>query len=605
MMWMLIALILLIFLFHGGHSFYGRSSTLFQRTRVFPFIYNDINTWTDSYSSYRLYDHKGKNDVPEEFAEWEAEEMELDKQAQVNIVDDDDSSIPDYMKKMLFKFEDKAEIIKACPEKELPTIAIIGRPNTGKSTIVNKLTNSYIDGAIVHDEAGVTRDCTYRTGSWGTYNFQVVDTGGIIFDDSEDIFADRITEQAILALGSAQFAVLVVDGKEGCTPLDEFLVDWLRKNCKVPLYLAVNKCESEAVGLAQANDFWHLGVGTPYPVSGIHGTGLADLLDDLVVNMEKVTNVIRENVTNIAFIGRPNVGKSSLFNKLLNQNRSIVSDVAGTTRDAIDEVLQRRGTRYRIIDTAGIRRKGRVEYGSEFFMVNRAFKAVQRAECVVLLLDATAGIVDQDRILAQRIADEGKSCVIALNKWDLVPNKDDKTYLQAEENIRLSLPVLRWAEIVLISALSGQRTEKLFDCVDRSAKQYNRRIPTAIINEVVNDATLWMAPPTVGSKSGRIYYCLQISTCPPTIVFFVNDPSLFTDNYQRYLERKIRDSLNLEGTPIKMIWRGKSLRDVTRASSSGLIDGMVPKGFTGVGNGGRTMPSASTPKIGRAGRKPR
>jgi GTP-binding protein len=330
-----------------------------------------MNKFPDGTCSWRLYDHKGESDVPAEFLEWEAEELksEMDKELQAEnsggkYVSDGDNSIPEYMKKLLFKFEDKVEIMKALPEKELPTIAIIGRPNTGKSTIANKLTNSYTDGAIVHDEAGVTRDCTYRTGSWGNYNFQVVDTGGIIFDDSDDIFADRITEQAILALESAQFAILVCDGKDGPTNLDEFLVNWLRKKCKVPMFLAVNKCESEAVGITQANQFWNLGMGTPYPVSGIHGTGLAELLDDICVDMEKVSNVIRENVTNIAFIGRPNVGKSSLFNKLLNQNRSIVSDIAGTTRDAIDEVIERRGTRYRIIDTAGIRRKGKVEYGA-------------------------------------------------------------------------------------------------------------------------------------------------------------------------------------------------------------------------------------------------
>lgn len=542
--------------------------------------------------------------------QWGAEVMAEGEQGfSTKYQDDGDTSIPEYMKKLLFKFEDKVEVIKALPEKELPVIAVIGRPNTGKSTIVNKLTNSYIDGAIVHDEAGITRDCTYRTGSWGNYNFQVVDTGGIIFDDTDDIFADRITEQAILALSTAQFAILVCDGKDSVTALDEYLVEWLRKNCKVPLFLAVNKCESEAVGITQAQDFWSLGIGNPYPVSGIHGTGLAELLDDIVVDMEQVNNVIRENVTNIAFIGRPNVGKSSLFNKLIGHNRSIVSDVAGTTRDAVDEVIERKGTRYRIMDTAGVRRKNKVDYGAEFFMVNRAFKAIRRSECVVLMLDAVAGIVDQDRILAQRIADEGKSCVIALNKWDLVPNKDDKTYLAAEENIRLSLPVLRWAEIVLISAVSGQRTEKLFECVDRSAKQFNRRISTAIINEVVNDATLWMAPPTIGSKSGKIYYCLQISTSPPTIVMFVNDPSLFTDNYHRYLERKIRDALNLEGTPLKMIWRGKSLRDVQRAASPGMeIDGMVPKGFIGGGNGGRTMAGGNQgagARLGRDSRKPR
>ena len=221
------------------------------------------------------------------------------------------------------------------------------------------------------------------------------------------------------------------------------------------------------------------------------------------------------------------------------------------------------------MDTAGVRKRGKVEYGTEFFMVNRAFKAIRRAEVVVLLLDATDGIVDQDRLIAERISDEGRACVIALNKWDLIDNKDDKTYLEAVANIRASLPRLRWAEIVLISAKTGQRTEKLFQAVDRAGKQFTKRVPTAVLNEVVQDAVLWMAPPKIGAKSGRIYYCMQSSTAPPTIVFFVNNVKLFTDSYQRYMERKLRDSINLEGAPIKMIFRGKSLRDVERASNRG------------------------------------
>ncbi|KAJ1435882.1 GTP-binding protein EngA [Ochromonadaceae sp. CCMP2298] len=472
---------------------------------------------------------------------------------------------------MLSQF-DSAENPTPTPEAKLPIIAIIGRPNTGKSTIVNKLTKSFKDGAIVHNEPGITRDRTYRVGSWNDYNFQVVDTGGIVFDDTDDIFADRITQQALIALSEANAAVFVCDGQQGLVPLDQIIVDFLRKHSQIPLYLAVNKCESETQGIMQAQDFWELGVGLPYPVSGIHGTGLGDLLDEITtLHMDKVTNVLRENATNVALVGRPNVGKSSLFNRLVNEERSIVSDQAGTTRDTVDALLTRGNSSYRFIDTAGIRKRGKVMYGPEFFMVGRAFKAIRRAEVVVLMLDAITGLVDQDRILAQRIADEGRSCVIALNKWDAVPEKDDRTYLKAIENIRDHLPSLRWADVVLISALTGQRSEKLFDSVDRSAEQFGRRIPTAVLNEIVNDATLWMAPPTIGSRSGRIYYCIQISTAPPTIVFFCNDPDLFTDNYQRFLERKIRDALSFEGTPIKMIWRGKSIRDVSRAAKRGTI----------------------------------
>lgn len=424
----------------------------------------------------------------------------------------------------------------------------------------------------MHDQPGITRDRTYRLAEYEGFNFQVVDTGGIIFDDTKDIFADRITEQALIALEEAKVAVMVCDGKEGITQLDQILANWLRKNSKVPLYIAVNKCESETQGILQAQEFWKLGLGEPFPVSGIHGNGVGDLLTMVIKHMPKVENVLPENSTNVALVGRPNVGKSSLLNRLCGQNRSIVSDVAGTTRDAVDALVDRGSNRtYRIIDTAGIRKRAKVEYGPEFFMVNRAFKAIRRSDCVVLLLDAVNGIVDQDRTLADRIAQEGRACVIALNKWDAIAEKTDKSYLKAIENIRSTLPVLRWADVILISALHGQRTEKLFACVDKANQQFNRRIPTATLNEIVSDATMWMAPPSIGSRSGRIYYCLQIGIAPPTIVFFVNDPALFTDGYKRYLERKIRDSLNFEGTPLKMIWRGKSLRSVSRSARRGEI----------------------------------
>lgn len=437
----------------------------------------------------------------------------------------------------------------------------------------------------MHDEPGITRDRTYRIGQFVDYNFQVVDTGGIIFDDTNDIFAERITQQALLALREASVAIVVCDGHEGLTQLDEILVQWLRRNNKVPVYIAVSKCESEVQGIAQAQEFWSLGMGAPYPVSGIHGTGIMPLLQQCVTHMPKVTNVLPENATNVALVGRPNVGKSSLLNRLCGKERSIVSDVAGTTRDTVDELVKRnKNELYRLIDTAGIRKRGKVQYGPEFFMVNRAFKAIRRSDVVILMLDAVSGIVEQDRILADRVAKEGRACIIALNKWDAVPDKDDKSYLAAVDNIRSNLPVLRWADVVLISAVEGQRTEKLFEMIKHSQTQFTRRISTGILNEVVNDATLWMAPPTIGARAGRIYYCIQISTAPPTLVFFVNDPGLFTENYQRYMERKIRDSLNFEGTPIKMVWRGKSLRSVARSAKRGEV-GKVASTVMGGGGG--------------------
>ena len=339
---------------------------------------------------------KGGSDVPDELLEvWEAEEIEEQRREVEDKIQEardkgTEDELPEYMLRLLEQFSehdsdyDNSDPVQA---SSLPIIAVIGRPNTGKSTIVNRLTNSYKDGAIVHDEPGITRDRTYRAGMWNDYNFQVVDTGGIVFDDVEDIFADKITQQALLALSEATAAMMVCDGKEGVNPLDQVLASWLRKNNKIPLYLAVNKCESETQGIAQAQDFWSLGLDQPYPVSGIHGTGLGDLLDEITSkNMAKVTKVLKENATNIAFIGRPNVGKSSLFNRLLGTDRSIVSDVAGTTRDTVDAMVERGGAKYRIVDTAGIRKKGKIEYGAEFFMVGRAFKAIRRAEVVVLLL---------------------------------------------------------------------------------------------------------------------------------------------------------------------------------------------------------------------------
>lgn len=535
-------------------------------------------------------DINGESQMQDQFSQWEDEEIEIYKRDLQNSIEklksesdsDGNSDLPDYMIKILEKFKKFNESpveTEATMASKLPILAVVGKPNTGKSTLVNKLTNSFKDGSIVHDEPGITRDRTYKTATWNDYNFQVVDTGGIIFDDSTDLFADRITEQALLALGEANAAILVCDGKEGLTQIDSVLADWLRKNNKVPLYLAVNKCESETQGISQAQEFWELGLGEPYPISSIHGTGIGDLLDIITTkHMKKITNFARENATNVAFIGRPNVGKSSLFNRLHGTNRSIVSDVAGTTRDAVDALINYKEKTYRIVDTAGIRKKGKVEYGAEFFMVNRAFKAIRRSEVVVLLLDAIDGIVEQDRILAERIAEDGRSCVIVLNKWDAIANKDDKTYLKAVENIRSQLPVLRWAEVLLVSAKTGQRTEKLFECIDTAAEQFNRRISTSVINEVVQDATMWLAPPTVGSRSGRIYYTIQVSTAPPTIVHFVNDPALFTDNYQRFLERKVRDALNFEGTPIKMIFRGKTLRDIARAAKKG---GVANTKYTG------------------------
>ncbi|MGB7894602.1 MAG: ribosome biogenesis GTPase Der, partial [Microcoleus sp.] len=305
----------------------------------------------------------------------------------------------------------------------LPIVAIIGRPNVGKSTLVNRLANT--QDAIVHDEPGITRDRTYRPAYWGDREYQVVDTGGLVFDDETE-FLPLIREQAMAALAEASAAIFVVDGKTGLTGGDESIASWLRLQ-KVPVILAVNKCESENTGLTQAADFWQLGLGEPFPVSGIHGNGTGELLDKLITYLP--TEVLPEvEEIKVAIIGRPNVGKSSLLNAFLGENRAIVSPISGTTRDAIDTLVERNGKTYRLIDTAGIRKKKNVEYGAEFFGINRAFKAIRRANVILLVIDAIDGVTDQDQKLADRISQEGRACIIVVNKWDAVEKESDTIY---------------------------------------------------------------------------------------------------------------------------------------------------------------------------------
>jgi GTPase len=438
----------------------------------------------------------------------------------------------------------------------LPIVAIIGRPNVGKSTLVNRLAG--VRESIVHDEPGVTRDRTYRRAFWRDREFVVVDTGGLVFDDETE-FLPLIREQAMSALTEASAAIVVVDGQMGLTAGDEEIADWLRHQ-KIPVFLAVNKCESETVGAIQTADFWKLGLGEPYPVSGIHGNGTAELLEDLVEHLpvmaEEETPEIR-----IAIVGRPNVGKSSLLNAFLGEKRSIVSPISGTTRDAIDTVITRNDTNYRLIDTAGIRRKKNVEYGPEFFGINRAFKAIKRADVVLLVLDAVDGVTEQDQKLAGRIVDEGRACVIVVNKWDAV-EKDSYTIYDYQQELDSRLNFTEWAENIFVSAVTGQRVDKILEIADRAVEQHRRRVSTAVINEVIAEASTWHNPTvTRQGKQGKIYYGTQVSTQPPTIALFVNDPDRFNDNYRRYMEKQFRTQLGFAGTPLRLLWRGKKQRE--------------------------------------------
>eukprot|EP00614_Pseudopedinella_elastica_P010128 CAMPEP_0172591144 /NCGR_PEP_ID=MMETSP1068-20121228/9780_1 /TAXON_ID=35684 /ORGANISM="Pseudopedinella elastica, Strain CCMP716" /LENGTH=645 /DNA_ID=CAMNT_0013387375 /DNA_START=423 /DNA_END=2360 /DNA_ORIENTATION=+ len=463
----------------------------------------------------------------------------------------------------------------------VPVVAVLGRPNVGKSALSNRISGKYNRGAIVNDEEGVTRDRTYLRSEFCGKVFDVVDTGGLVFEDDEKaLFLDQIRQQAQLALTEAAACILVVDGQQGLHPLDEQVANFLRKEwcSKIPVFVAVNKCESEVRGDLQAADFYKLGLGEPLAVSGIHGTGVAELLEAVDPHLYEVSEedlaeeeALGARTVSIALIGRPNVGKSSVFNRLFGEARAIVSPLAGTTRDTLDAELERGGRIYKFIDTAGIRRRGKVQYGNEFFMVNRALKAIRRSDVAVLVLDAILGVSDQDRVLAQRISDDGRACVVLLNKWDAVDEKDDKTYLKSVEYVKEALPAVKWAPVLLVSALTGQRCPKIYDAIDQAVTSHRTRVSTAVLNEVIRDAILWQPPPVRrGTKGqGKVYYANQVGVSPPTVALFCNKPGLFSENYKRYLERRVRESLGFEGTPVKFLWRGKRVRTIDQEKRKG------------------------------------
>ena len=446
---------------------------------------------------------------------------------------------------------------------KLPIVAVIGRPNVGKSTFVNRLAGD--QQAIVHDEPGITRDRTYRPSFWQDRDFQIVDTGGLVFDDDTE-FLPMIRQQAMAALVEASVAILVVDGQWGLTEGDREIAEWLRRQ-SVPVLLAVNKCESVEQGLAQAAEFWELGLGEPYAISAIHGSGTGELLDQLVTHLPPVDQLVEDNEIKVAIIGRPNVGKSSLLNALTGEERSIVSPISGTTRDAIDMIVQRGEQTYRLIDTAGIRRKKNVNYGAEFFSINRAFKAIRRADVVLFVIDVLDGVTEQDLKLAGRIIDEGRAVILVINKWDAV-EKDTGTINQYKKEIMSRLYFMEWAQLIFVSAISGQRVNKILDLVDSAAESHRRRVTTSVINEVLQEAVSWHSPPTTRQgKQGRIYYGTQVSAQPPTITLFVNEPKRFNDNYRRYIDRQFREQLGFVGTPVKLIWRGKNMRELERGAN--------------------------------------
>ncbi len=442
-----------------------------------------------------------------------------------------------------------------------PIVAIIGRPNVGKSTLVNRLCRSR--EAIVHDQPGMTRDRNYQNGFWRDREFKVIDTGGLVFDDETE-FLPEIREQVNIALSEASIALVIVDGQQGLTAADEEIADWLR-HFQCETLLAVNKCESPELGLAMTGEFWRLGLGEPFPVSAIHGSGTGDLLDQLV-SLFSPKDLDEEELEPIqlAIIGRPNVGKSSLLNAICGQKRAIVSSVRGTTRDTIDTFITREDKTWKLIDTAGIRRRKSVNYGPEYFGINRSFKAIERSDICVLVIDALDGVTEQDQRLAGRIEEEGRACLVVVNKWDAV-EKDTYTMPKMEKELRSKLYFLDWAQMLFTSAITHQRIDNIFRFASLAVVQHRRRVTTSVVNEVIAEALSWRTPPTSrGGRQGRLYYATQVASSPPSFTLFVNEPKLFGDSYRRYLERQIREGLGFEGTPLRLFWRGKQQRDAEK-----------------------------------------
>ena len=438
----------------------------------------------------------------------------------------------------------------------------------GKSTLVNRFCHT--NNAIVYDKPGVTRDRTYQNAEWCGKEFIVVDTGGLVFEDDSE-FLPEIRTQTFLALEEASMAIFIVDGMQGVTDGDLSIAKWLRSSkCKV--IIAVNKCESTILGASLASEFWKLGLGEPVPVSAIHGVGTGDLLDLVIAELPDKDKTDQEEQFCMSIIGRPNVGKSSLLNSICGNKRAIVSDISGTTTDSIDTFIKKEDKIWKIIDTAGIRRKKNVQYGTEFFGINRSFKSIDRSDICLLVLDAEDGVTEQDQKLAGRIEEQGKACLIVINKWDLI-EKDSSTIYSAEKKFRSKLYFLNWSKMIFISASTGKRVNDIFENAKSAIDQHRRRVTTSVVNEVIKEAITWRSPPTKRSgKQGRIYYGTQIKNQPPTFSLFVNDPKLFGSTYRRYIEKQFRMNLGFEGTPLIFLWRGKQRRSLDRDISKNNIE---------------------------------
>lgn len=432
------------------------------------------------------------------------------------------------------------------------TVAIVGRPNVGKSTLFNKLTGSRI--SIVDDTPGVTRDRIYGDCEWLGHKFLLIDTGGIE-PYSDDIILKQMRAQAEIAIETADVIILVTDVTTGILAADSEVASMLQKSGK-PIVLCVNKCDSIGAPPAEFYEFYNLGLGDPFAVSSVHGHGTGDLLDEVIKYLPDDNNNDDEDseIINVAVIGKPNVGKSSLINQICGENRTIVSDIAGTTRDTTDTYFENQFGRFNFIDTAGIRRKSKVTDAIERFSVIRAKSAVDRANVCVILIDAVEGFTEQDSKIAGIALEAGKACIVAVNKWDAVEKNSD-TMKEYKQKLAVDFSFMSYAPVLFISAKTGQRLEKLFEMIAFAHAQNSMRISTGRLNEVLAEATARVQPPTDKGKRLKIYYMTQVSTRPPTFVFFVNNAELFHFSYQRYLENQIRDVFGLDGTPVRFIIR--------------------------------------------------
>ena len=432
-------------------------------------------------------------------------------------------------------------------------IAVVGRPNVGKSTFVNRLIGSR--SSIVDDMPGVTRDRIYFDVEWLNKEFTVIDTGGIIPGDEDEIMLN-IFSQAQLACDEADKIIFIVDGKDGLNPIDYDIANVLRKSGK-KVFLAVNKIDS-IDAIDNASEFWALSMGEPVAISATHGSGgIGDLLDMVTEDIEPSDELSNEGGIKIAIVGRPNVGKSSITNALLDKNRVIVSDVSGTTRDSIDSKIIFENKEYTLIDTAGIRKKSKVDWGVEKFAVDRAIRSIREADVAVLVIDATEGITDQDKKISSIIQEAGKAMILAVNKWDLVEDKKSNTLSNYQKKLENDVPFLDYVPKIFISALTKQRLTSIYKEADNVYVQWKKRVSTSLLNKVINDAIQMNQPSSIKGKRIRIFYTTQVKDSPPTFVSFVNDPKLLQDHYKRYLEKQLREAFGFFGTPIRFSIREK------------------------------------------------